>query len=343
MRPARHGAAGTGGDTGAGVTGRRLGGTSVRVSAFGFGAAPIGNLYQPIDDDAARAAVDAAWDGGARYFDTAPHYGLGLSERRLGAALASRPRAEFTVSTKVGRLLEPNLAPVGSDLAAGGFAVPDTLVRRADYSRDGVLRSLESSLRRLGLDRIDVVYVHDPDDDLDTALAEAIPALAELREQGVIGAIGAGMNTVAPLLRIVTEADVDAVMVAGRWTLADRTAGPLLDACLAHGVSAVAAAPFNSGLLAHSWPPDDAYFDYGPASAAVLRRARALALACDRNGAVLPHAAIRFPLRHPAVACVVAGIRSADQARSATAWAATDLPPAVWRALAAEPTPSDRS
>nr|WP_279591914.1 aldo/keto reductase [Streptomyces sp. 846.5] len=189
-------------------------------------------------------------------------------------------------------------------------------MRRADYSRDGVLRSLEASLRRLGLDRIDVVYVHDPDDHLDAAISQAIPAVAELREQGVVGAIGAGMNAVAPLLRIVAETDLDVVMVAGRWTLADRTA-----------------APFNSGLLAHPWPPDDARFDYGPAPAALLRRARALALACDRNGATLPHAAIRFPLRHPAVACVVAGVRSAEQARSATAWAATDLPPAAWRAL----------
>ena len=319
-----------------GMITRRLGRTSVRVSALGFGAAPIGNLYQPLDDDVARAAVDAAWDGGARYFDTAPHYGLGLSERRLGAALADRPRAEFAVSTKVGRLLEANPAPTGSDLAAGGFAVPDSLVRRADYTRDGVLRSLEASLRRLGLDRIDIVYVHDPDDHLDAALTGALPALAELRDQGVVGAIGAGMNTVAPLLRIVAEADVDAVMVAGRWTLADRSAGPLLDACLERGVSAVAAAPFNSGLLARPWPPDDAHFDYGPAPAAVLQRARVLARACGRHGSVLPHAAIRFPLRHPAVACVVAGISSAEQARSATAWAATDLPPDAWRELADE-------
>jgi D-threo-aldose 1-dehydrogenase len=314
---------------------RWLGHTSARTSALGFGAAPVGNLYGPIGDDEARATIDAAWDSGVRYFDTAPHYGLGLSERRLGAALAGRPRAEVTVSPKVGRLLEPNPAPTGSDLAAGGFAVPDTLVRRPDYSGDGVRRSLEASLERLGLDRVDIVYVHDPDDHLDAAIGEALPALAELRDQGVIAAIGAGMNSVAPLLRIVTEADVDAVMVAGRWTLVDRSAAPLLDVCAERGVSVVAAAPFNSGLLARPWPPDDAYFDYGPAPAPVLRHARALAEACERQGVTLPHAAMRFPLRHPAVASVVAGVRSPAQAESAAAWATTDLPEDAWRAIAA--------
>ncbi|MFE9769112.1 aldo/keto reductase [Streptomyces sp. NPDC005808] len=311
----------------------RLGRTSVRVSPLGFGAAPIGNLYTPLDEHQARAAVDAAWDAGVRYYDTAPHYGLGLSERRLGAALAHRPRTEFTVSTKVGRLLEPHPAPTGSDLAAGGFAVPDTLIRRPDYSRDGVLRSLESSLIRLGLDRVDIVYVHDPDDHLDAALGQALPALSALRDQGVIGAVGVGMNAVAPLLRVVAEADVDAVMVAGRWTLVDRTARPLLDACKERGVSVVSAAPFNSGLLSRPSPPDDAFFDYGPAPEAMLRRARQLAEVCAHHGTVLPHAAVRFPLRDQVVAGVVAGFRSPAEVESAAGWAATDLPEATWREL----------
>jgi D-threo-aldose 1-dehydrogenase len=313
----------------------RLGRTAIQVSTLGFGAAPIGNLYSPLKDCEARATIDAAWDNGVRYFDTAPHYGLGLSERRLGVALAHRPRTTFTISTKVGRLLEPNPAPTGSDLSVGGFAVTDTLIRRPDYSRDGVRRSLEASLQRLGLDSIDIVYVHDPDDHLETALNEALPALAELRDQGVIGAIGAGMNTVAPLLRIVMEAEVDAVMVAGRWTLIDRSAGPLLDACAERGVSVVAAAPFNSGLLAQPWPPDDAHFDYGPAPAAILDQARDLARTCARQGITLPHAAMRFPLRHPAVACVVPGVRTVAQARSAAAWAVADLPEETWRAITA--------
>ncbi|MGW1541696.1 aldo/keto reductase [Streptomyces sp. NPDC002309] len=315
------------------MTARRLGRTSVRVSALGFGAAPIGNLYAPLDDDQARAAVEAAWDAGVRYYDTAPHYGLGLSERRLGAALAHRPRAEFTISTKVGRLLEPHPAPTGSDLASGGFAVPDTLIRRPDYSRDGVLRSLEGSLTRLGLDRVDVVYVHDPDDHLDEAMDQALPALAALRDQGVVGAVGVGMNTVAPLLRVVAEADVDAVMMAGRWTLVDRSARPLLAACAERGVSLVAAAPFNSGLLSRPWPPDDATFDYGPAPEAMLRRARRLADVCARHGTVLPHAALRFPLRDAVVACVVAGFRSPDEVASAAEWAGTRLGVAAWAEL----------
>lgn len=315
------------------MTARRLGRTSVRVSSLGFGGAPIGNLYAPIDDDRARATVEAAWDVGVRYYDTAPHYGLGLSERRLGAALAHRPRADFTVSTKVGRLLEPHPAPTGSDLAAGGFAVPDTLIRRPDYSRDGVLRSLQGSLTRLGLDRVDIVYVHDPDDHLDAALDQALPALTDLRDQGVIGAVGVGMNTVAPLLRVVAEADVDTVMVAGRWTLIDRTARPLLEECAKRGVSVVAAAPFNSGLLSRPRPPDDASFDYGPASDALLRRARRLADVCARHGTVLPHAAVRFPLRDPTVAGVVAGFRSAHEVMSAARWAAGDLTDATWSDL----------
>ncbi|MFD9332227.1 aldo/keto reductase [Streptomyces sp. NPDC060065] len=317
------------------MTDRRLGRTKVRVSPLGFGAAPIGNLYTPLDEHQALATVDAAWDAGVRYYDTAPHYGLGLSERRLGAALAHRPRAEFTISTKVGRLLEPHPAPTGSDLAAGGFAVPDTLVRRPDYSRDGVLRSLEGSLTRLDLDRVDIVYVHDPDDHLDAAVTEALPALAALRDQGVIGAIGVGMNAVAPLLRVVAEADVDAVMVAGRWTLVDRTARPLLDACGERGVSVVAAAPFNSGLLSRPRPPDDAFFDYGPAPEAILLRARRLAEVCALHGTSLPHAAVRFPLRDPVVAGVVAGFRSPAEVTSAARWVADDLPEAAWRDLAA--------
>ncbi|WP_405865821.1 aldo/keto reductase [Streptomyces sp. NBC_01515] len=309
---------------------RALGRTSVQVGTLGFGAAPIGNLHSPIGDLQARATLDAAWDAGVRYYDTAPHYGLGLSERRLGDALAHRPRTGFTVSTKVGRLLEPHPAPTGSDLTAGGFAVPDTLVRRPDYSRDGVLRSLEGSLERLRLDHVDIVYVHDPDDHLDAALAHALPALTALRDQGVIGAVGVGANTVAPLLRVVTEAEVDAVMVAGRWTLLDRTARPLLDACAGRGVSVVAAAPFNSGLLSRPYPPSDATFDYGPASESALRRARLLAEVAGRHGTELPHAALLFPLRDPGVACVVAGFRSPEEVESAARWTATELTEEAW-------------
>jgi D-threo-aldose 1-dehydrogenase len=312
---------------------RRLGHSSVEVTEVGFGGAQIGNLSFPTGDEDAVAAVDAAWEAGVRYFDTAPHYGLGLSERRLGKALAGRSREEVVISTKVGRLLVPNPVPSGSDLATGGFAVPDDLTRVYDYSRDGVLRSLEGSLERLGMDRIDVVYVHDPDDYLDQAVRETVPALVELRDEGVVGAVGAGMNFWEPLLRIVQETDADAVMLAGRWTLLDRSGEPLVAECEERGVSVVAASPFNTGLLAQTWPPDGATFNYRPASVAVLERARALAQHCREHGATLPVAAMRFPLRHPAVASVVAGMRTAEQAASAVRWAATEIGDEAWPAL----------
>jgi D-threo-aldose 1-dehydrogenase len=311
---------------------RRVGHTQVELSELGFGGSSIGNLYVAIDDEAAASTLRAAWEAGVRYFDTAPHYGLGLSERRLGAALAGLPRDEFVVSTKVGRLLIPNPSPKGWDLD-NGFVVPDDLTRARDYSRDGVIRSLESSLDRLGLDRVDIVYVHDPDDYLDQAISVTVPALAELRDAGVVGAIGAGMNSSEPLLRIVKESDVDLVMLAGRWTLLDRSGEPLLAECLERGVSVVAAAVFNSGLLARSWPPDGAPFNYSPASEAVLARARALARVCEDLGTTLPEAAASFGLRHPAVASVVVGAGSADHVTVAAQRVTAELSDRTWQAL----------
>ncbi len=312
---------------------RARGARGLAVTELGFGGAPLGNLFARLPEEQARRAVDAAWDGGIRYFDTAPHYGLGLSERRLGAALAGRPRDAYVLSTKVGRLLEPNPAPAGSDLAAGGFAVPDDLVRRFDFSRDGVLRSLEQSLGRLGVSRVDIVYVHDPDDHVDQAIAEAIPALAELRGQKVIGAVGAGMNQWQALARMVREADLDVVMLAGRWTLLDRSGAPLLGECAGRGIGVVAAAPFNSGLLAGDTPAPGARFDYEPAPAPVLARARELAAACRRHGTRLPAAALQFPLRHPAVISVVAGLRTPGEAEAALRALAEPVPPRAWQEL----------
>jgi D-threo-aldose 1-dehydrogenase len=310
-----------------------VGNTGIAVTDLGFGAAPIGNLYRAIDDDTARKAVATALDGGIRYFDTAPHYGLGLSERRLGAALREYPRADFTISTKVGRLLVPNEAPTGSDLEIGGFAVEDALRREYDYSRDGVLRSLQSSRERLGIDRIDIVYVHDPDDHMEAAVQNAIPMLCALRDEGEIGAVGVGMNFVAPLRRFVNETDIDVVMVAGRWTLVDRSAALLLEDCLQHNVAVVSAAPFNSGLLSCADPPDDAHFDYGPAPPEVLALARACAQACRAHSTSLPVAALQFPLLHPAVCSVVAGMRTAQQCALNLEWAGTKIDQHLWNAL----------
>jgi D-threo-aldose 1-dehydrogenase len=303
------------------------------VTELGFGGASVGNLYQATTDEVSAAALEAAWDGGVRYYDTAPHYGLGLSERRLGAFLAGRPRAEYVLSTKVGRLLEPNPAPTGSDLAAGGFDVPDDLVRRFDFGRDAVLRSLESSLDRLRTDRIDIVFVHDADDHVGTALREAIPALIELREQGVIGAVGVGMNQWQAPLRMVRETDLDVVMLAGRWTLLDRSGAPLLAECAERGVSVVAAAPFNSGLLARDRPAADSHFNYGPAPAAVLERANELADVCERHGSRLPAAALQFPLRSAAVSAVVCGMQTAGQVAEAISRLGATIDENTWGAL----------
>jgi len=305
----------------------RIGRTDVRVTAVGFGSAPIGNLYSEVSDETARGAVEAAWAGGIRYFDTAPHYGLGLAERRLGRVLAQYDRSEFVLSTKVGRLLVPNPAPAGSDLAAGGFAVADQLIRKRDYSADGTRRSIEASLKRTGTDRFDIVLVHDPDDHADQALSQAIPALIELREHGVIGAVGVGMNQWQVPLRMVREADLDVVMLAGRWTLADRSGARLMQECRDRGISVLAAAPYNSGLLASDWPREDARFNYAPAPASMLAGARRMARIGARHGVTLPELAIQFPARHPATAAVVVGLRSASEVRSAIDRATSEIPP----------------
>ncbi|GAA2672877.1 MULTISPECIES: aldo/keto reductase [Actinosynnema] len=299
---------------------------------LGFGAAPLGNLYEPVADADAEAAVRAAWEAGIRYYDTAPHYGLGLSERRLGAALAGVPRAELVLSTKVGRLLEPT-TPVGDDLA-NGFAVPADARRVWDFSADGVRRSLESSADRLGVDRVDVVYLHDPDHHWRQAIDEAYPALADLRDQGVVRAVGVGMNQWRVPERFVRETDLDVVLLAGRHTLLERSATGLLDLCAERGVAVVAAAPFNSGLLAERDVPDGATHDYAPAPPELLERARALARTCAAHGVDLPSAALQFPLRHPAVRSVLVGMRSAAQVRANAAALAATVPGALWEELA---------
>ncbi|MCL2418244.1 MAG: aldo/keto reductase, partial [Conexibacteraceae bacterium] len=311
------------------------------VTALGFGGAAIGNLYAALDDETAEAVLEAAWAGGIRYFDTAPHYGLGLSERRIGNALRTRPRDEYVISTKVGRLLVPNARPTGSDLEHGGFDVPDDWTRERDYSRDGILRSVEASLGRLGLDRLDIVFVHDPEEHMGQALGEAVPALIELREQGAVGAVGAGMNLVAPLRRFVAETDIDVVLVAGRWTLIDRSAGPLLEECLHANVAVIAAGVFNSGLLAHAAPSSSATFDYGPVPDDALQVAVAAARACADHGTTLPTAALQFPLRHAAVSSVLVGMRTPAECRQDLVAVATDIDERLWSDL---PEPiSDRS
>ncbi len=316
----------------------RGGRAPVPVTELGLGTAPLGNLFTTVSDDEAAACVDAAWDSGIRYFDTAPHYGLGLSERRTGAALRQRPRDSYTLSTKVGRLLEPVAEPVGDDLGddlANGFAVPATHRRVWDFSADGVRRSIEASLTRLGLDRIDVVYLHDPDDHGPQALAEAYPALERLRAEGVVGAIGAGMNQSALLTRFVRETDVDVVLLAGRYTLLDQDGlTELLPEAQRRGVGVVIGGAFNSGLLAD--PRPGATFDYTAAPDALLERALRMKAVCEGHGVPLRAAALRFPLDHPAVRSVLVGARSAAEITDAAAMTALPVPAGLWDDLRGE-------
>ncbi|MGW6496073.1 aldo/keto reductase [Nonomuraea angiospora] len=315
-------------DGGGAWVGRDGGG--VEVSRHGFGGAPIGNLYQGVSEEQARATVDAAWDAGVRLFDTAPHYGLGLSERRLGAAL--KDRSGYVLSTKVGRLLVPASSSDGRD--EQGFDVSADLRRVWDFSGDGVRRSLEESLERLGLPAVDIALIHDPDDHLDQALAEAYPALAELRAQGVVKAIGVGMNQWQAPLRFVQETSIDVVMLAGRYTLLDQSGLPLLEECARRGVRVLAAGVFNSGILATPRPTGT--YDYGPAPASVVERATRIAEICERHGVTLPQAAMAFPLRHPAVASVVLGARSPEEITANAALLSRPVPEAVWDELISE-------
>ena len=312
---------------------RQLGTSAVRVTELSFGGAAIGNLFTEVSDDAASGAVAAAWNGGIRAFDTAPHYGLGLSEQRLGAVLRHYPRDQYVVTTKVGRLLEEATPPHRQDTE--GYAVPATCRRVRDYSADGVQRSLEASLERLGLDRIDIALIHDPDDHADQAFREAYPALERLRAEGSVRAIGAGMNQAEMLTRFVTDTDVDVVLVAGRYTLLDQSASrELLPKARDRGVSVLAAGVFNSGLLAA--PAVSATYDYRPAPGNLVVRARRLEEICAQFGVPLRAAAARFPMRHPAVASVLIGARSAAEVTDAVSLWQSEIPDALWDALDAE-------
>jgi D-threo-aldose 1-dehydrogenase len=295
-----------------------LGRTDLTITRLGFGSASIGGLFTPVRDEDAAAVVDRAWQLGIRYFDVAPLYGYGAGERRLGSALAGRPRDEFVVSTKVGRLVRR-----AGDITEGADVDPQALGDRRDayyadvgdrrvvfdYSAEGIRRSLEESLERLGLDRVDILFIHDPDEHWGAAIGGAYPALARLREEGVVRAIGAGMNQSAMLTRFVRQADVDVVLLAGRYTLLDQEAADeLLPLCEERGVAVVAGGVMNSGILAR--PAASAHFDYRPADDAVVERARRLAQICGRHAVPLKAAAVQFPLGHPAVAGIVAGVRS---------------------------------
>lgn len=313
--------------------------TELVLPTLGYGAANVGNLFRALSDDEAWAVLEAAWDAGIRYFDTAPHYGLGLSERRLGAFLQTKPRDEFVVSTKAGRLLRPN-----PDHAAGGldttndFHVPDDLRRQWDFTEAGIRASIAESQQRLGLDRIDLLYLHDPErHDLDLALAEAFPALQTVRAEGVVGAIGVGSMVSDSLARSVREADLDLIMVAGRYTLLEQpAAAEVLPACAERGTGVVAASVFNSGLLAQSEPQRDGRYEYGQLPDALWERLVRIAAVCRNHGVPLPAAAIQFPLRSAVVASVVVGGSRPAQLGQNAEYAALPIPEEMWAELAAE-------
>jgi D-threo-aldose 1-dehydrogenase len=310
-----------------------VGGSGVRVTRLVFGGAPIGGLFAAVDDGAAQATLEAAWEAGIRAFDTAPHYGVGESERRIGRFLAGRPRGDYVLSTKVGRLLRPAAGDY-ADGAEGYFGTPQ-LTRVRDYSRDGVLASLEASLGRLGVDRVDIVLIHDPDEHGPEALDGAYPALAKLRAEGVIGAVGVGMNQVEMLEWFLPRADLDCVLVAGRYTLLDtRAAVSLFPECQRRGVAVLAAGVFNSGVLADPGPA--ATYDYLPAPPDVMDRARRIGAACARRGLPIGAAALQFTLRHPAVAAAVVGARSPAEIAADAGYLARDVPDALFDELAAE-------
>lgn len=297
------------------------------MTALGFGAAPLGNLFTEVSEYQARATVDAAWEAGIRFFDTAPQYGHGLSETRLGAALAARPRAQFTLASKVGRVL---VAPTGRRPASAFANVPD-VDPVFDFTRDGVLRSLDASLRRLGVDRLDVVHVHDPDQHEALAREQAFPTLFQLRDEGVIGRVGCGMNQWQMLLRFVADLPLDCVLLAGRWTLLDRSGAPLLAMCAQRGVDVILGGVFNSGLLAD--PSAGATFDYQQAPPDLLAQAQRMAAVCADFDVPLAAAAVQFALHAPAVATVLVGARSPEEIRADVSYATMPLPGDLWAAL----------
>jgi len=289
---------------------------------LGLGGGPLGGLFEAVDEDTAAAVVERAWEHGIRYFDVAPLYGHGRAERFVGAALRGKPRDAFTLSTKVGRLLRAQAAGASSD-----FAETEGVGPVFDFSACGVRRSLEESLERLGLDRVDTLLVHDPDDHLDQAVDEAYPALARLRDEHVVRSIGVGTNTCAVALRFVRETDADCVLLANRVTLLDSSGLEVVRECAARGVRLVVGGVFSSGVLAGG-----GRFEYRTPPPDVYERVRRLVEVCARFDVRLTAAALQFPFRN-GVETVVVGARSVAEVDEDVAAAEASLPNELWEAL----------
>ncbi len=299
--------------------------TGVAVSRLALGTAPLAGLHGHVSDAKAEATVARALSLGVTTFDTAPFYGAGRAESRLGRALRGVPRDAYVLSTKVGRVLVPSAT---TDRSLFQDATPG-LRNEFDFTADGVRRSLDASLHRLGVDRVDIAYVHDPDDAVEQALGQAYPALADLRDQGVVRAIGVGMNQTRVPSRFIRETDIDVVLAAGRWSLLDRSAADeLLPLAAERGVAVIVGGVFNSGLLAD--PRPGATFDYRPADPGLLARARALRDAAAAHGVPLAATALQHPLRHPAVTSVLVGARNAEELAADVDLFGRDVPSACW-------------
>ncbi|MGI9416869.1 MAG: aldo/keto reductase [Geminicoccaceae bacterium] len=316
----------------------KLRGGSQDLPRLGFGGAPIGGLLNDVDGAAATAALEAALAGGVRYFDTAPFYGFGMSERRIGDAL--RGDDDVVLSTKVGRLLKPSLP---DDPASIGWPAPLPFHPVYDYSYDGVMRSYEDSLQRLGLDRIDILYIHDigpfthadPEEEarhFEEAMTGGYRALEALRKAGDIAAFGIGVNETELLLRALDQGDWDVFLLAGRYTLLEQTAlDPLFTRCAKQEVSVVIGGPFNSGILVggKTW-------NYAEAPSGIVKRVSGIERVCNAHGVALPAAALQFPLAHPVVASVIPGTRTEQEQRQLLSWWTTEIPPELWDDLKSE-------
>jgi len=322
----------------------RLGNGGLRFTELGFGAAPLGNLFKAVTEAEAQAVLEAAWAAGVRYFDTAPLYGLGLSETRMNHFLRGKPRADYVLSTKIGRLLRV-ATPEARDGLDKWIDVPSR-TEVFDYSYDGVMRSLDASLERLGLDRVDIVYAHDLDvfshgseavkqANLEEFMTGGYLALVALRDQCVIRAFGAGVNEWEPCDWLMRRGEFDIFLLAGRYTLLEQGALGFMDRAAAQGVGVVIGGAYNSGILA-TGPRPGAMFNYSPAPEPVLAKAARLQAVCDVHGVRLVDAAFRFPLLHPATVSVIPGGQGVDEMASNIRAAAAVIPAALWEALRAE-------
>lgn len=310
-----------------------IGKTGLRVTRLGLGGAPLGGLFESVREEDARATLSTAYGAGIRYFDTAPFYGHGRSELRLGAFLRERPRDEFVLSTKVGRVLVP-----AAEEAIEDHHYKDVLPLNPvfDFSADGILRSFESSLDRLGLDRIDILHLHDPDAHYRAVVDEAFPALSRLREEGRIAGIGAGMNQWEMLYDFAREADFDCFLLAGRYTLLDQSALPkLLPECVKRGISILIGGPYNSGVLA-AGSRGSGHYNYERPAPAILEKVARLETVAGRHEVPLKAAALQFPLAHPAVVSVIPGARTAAEVEENVRMFAHPIPSAFWSELLAE-------